>query len=29
MIIVERFQRGASPRYHPAASTAAIRIDTS
>ena len=29
MIITERFQRGASPRYRPAASTAAIRIDTS
>ena len=29
MIIIERFQRGASPRYRPAASTAAIRIDTS
>ena len=29
MIIIERFQRGASPRYRPAASTAVIRIDTS
>ena len=29
MIIIERFQRGASPRYRPAASTAAIRIDKS
>jgi len=29
MIIIERFQRGASPHYRPAASTAAIRIDTS
>jgi hypothetical protein len=29
MIVIERFQRGASPRYRPAASTAAIRIDTS
>jgi Putative transposase/Transposase zinc-binding domain len=29
MIIIERFQRGASPRTRPAASTAAIRIDTS
>jgi hypothetical protein len=29
MIIIERFLRGASPRYRPAASTAAIRIDTS
>jgi len=29
MIIIETFQRGASPRYRPAASTAAIRIDTS
>jgi hypothetical protein len=29
MIIIERFQRGASPRYRPTASTAVIRIDTS
>ena len=29
MVIIERFQRGFSPRYHPAASTAVIRIDTS
>jgi hypothetical protein len=29
MIIIETFQRGASPRTRPAASTAAIRIDTS
>jgi hypothetical protein len=29
MVIIETFQRGASPRYRPAASTAAIRIDTS
>jgi predicted Zn-ribbon and HTH transcriptional regulator len=29
MIIIERFQRGASPRTRPAAATAAIRIDTS
>ncbi len=29
MIIIETFQRGASPRYRPAASTAEIRIDTS
>jgi Putative transposase/Transposase zinc-binding domain len=29
MVIIERFQRGASPRTRPAASTAAIRIDTS
>jgi hypothetical protein len=29
MIVIETFQRGASPRYRPAASTAAIRIDTS
>jgi hypothetical protein len=29
MIIIERFQRGASPRTRPAASTAVIRIDTS
>ena len=29
MIIIERFLHGASPRYRPAASTAAIRIDTS
>ncbi len=29
MIVIERFQRGASPRYRPAASTAVIRIDTS
>src|SRR5882672_3965643 len=29
MIIIETFQRGEAPRYRPAASTAAIRIDTS
>jgi hypothetical protein len=29
MIIIETFQRGSSPRYRPAASTTAIRIDTS
>jgi hypothetical protein len=29
MVIIEIFQRGFSPRYHPAASTAVIRIDTS
>jgi hypothetical protein len=29
MIIIERFQRGASPRTRPAAATAVIRIDTS
>jgi hypothetical protein len=29
MIVIETFQRGASPRYRPAASTAAIKIDTS
>jgi hypothetical protein len=29
MIIIETFQRGASPRYRPAPSTAVIRIDTS
>ena len=29
MIIIETFQRGASPGYRPAASTAVIRIDTS
>lgn len=29
MIVVETFQRGGAPRYHPAASTAEIRIDTS
>src|SRR5260370_32513107 len=29
MIIIETFQRGASPRYRPATSTAVIRIDTS
>jgi len=29
MIIIETFRRGTSPRYHPAASIAAIRIDTS
>jgi Putative transposase/Transposase zinc-binding domain len=29
MVIIETFQRGASPRYRPAASTAVIRIDTS
>jgi hypothetical protein len=29
MIVIETFQRGASPRWRPAASTAVIRIDTS
>jgi hypothetical protein len=29
MIIIEAFQRGASPRYRPATSSAVIRIDTS
>ena len=29
MVIIETLQRGASPRYRPAASTAVIRIDTS
>ena len=29
MVVIETFQRGASPRYRPAASTAVIRIDTS
>ena len=29
MVIIERFQRGASPRYRPATSNAVIRIDTS
>jgi hypothetical protein len=29
MIIIETFQRGSSPRYRPATSTAVIRIDTS
>jgi hypothetical protein len=29
MIIIETFQRGSSPRYRPAASTAVSRIDTS
>ena len=29
MIIIERFQRGSSPRYRPTTSTAMIRIDTS
>ena len=29
MIIIESFERGSSPRYRPAASTAMIRIDTS
>jgi hypothetical protein len=29
MIVIETFQRGASPRYRPATSTALIRIDTS
>jgi hypothetical protein len=29
MVIIETLQRGFSPRYHPAASTAVIRIDTS
>jgi hypothetical protein len=29
MIIIETFERGSSPRYRPAASSAVIRIDTS
>jgi hypothetical protein len=29
MVIIETFQRGSSPRYRPAASLAAIRVDTS
>ena len=29
MIIIETFERGRAPRYHPTASTVAIRIDTS
>ena len=29
MVIIERFERGASPRYRPAASPIVIRIDTS
>jgi len=29
MIVIETFQRGSSPRYRPATSTAVIRIDTS
>ena len=29
MILIETFQRGSSPRYRPASSTAVIRIDTS
>jgi putative transposase len=29
MIIIETFRRGCSPRYHPTAPVAAIRIDTS
>jgi hypothetical protein len=29
MIVIERFERGSSPRYRPAASPIAIRIDTS
>jgi hypothetical protein len=29
MVIIERFQRGSSPRYPPATYTAVIRIDTS
>ena len=29
MIVIETFQRAGAPRYHPAASTAGIRIDTS
>jgi hypothetical protein len=29
MVIIETFERGCSPRYRPAASTAVIRIDTS
>jgi hypothetical protein len=28
MIVIEAFQRGASPRYRPATSAAVIRIDT-
>jgi hypothetical protein len=29
MIIIERFERGSTPRYRPSAPTPAIRIDTS
>jgi hypothetical protein len=29
MIIIEKFERGATPRYRPSSPTAAIRIDTS
>jgi hypothetical protein len=29
MIIIERFERGSTPRYHPSAPTPVIRIDTS
>jgi len=29
MIIIETFERGCSPKYHPPASSTAIRIDTS
>jgi hypothetical protein len=29
MVIIETFRRGRSPRYRPAASPAAIRVDTS
>jgi Putative transposase len=29
MIVIERFERGATPRYRPSAPTPAIRIDTS
>jgi hypothetical protein len=29
MIIIERFERGATPRYRPSPPTPAIRIDTS
>jgi hypothetical protein len=29
MIIIERFERGATPRYRPTPTTPAVRIDTS
>ena len=29
MIIIERFERGSTPRYHPSAPTTVIRMDTS
>jgi hypothetical protein len=29
MIIIERFQRGATPHYRPSPPTPAVRIDTS